>query len=547
MHSALSLTGRRWIIKREKPLAIEEDVVALLAAERGLHDIVHGKMPLLSDPMLFPEMGRAVERIRRAIQDEETVGIFGDYDADGITGVAQLVRYFRRRGGEPVVLLPHRVHDGYGMKRRSVDVLHSKGVKLIITVDTGIVGHQSIEHARSLGIDVIITDHHRPLGGRPPAFAVIHPRVPADFPNQHLSGSGVAFNLVRALETQPTWDGIEEDFVLATIGTIGDVSPLTGENRTLVIHGLKFLQMLPEGPLKEFASFVQAKENVPLTAEDIAFRIVPRINASGRIDYPDVALDALLNGGESLKKLHEFNTRRQALTLEFVTLAEEFVDTQDLFLVVVHERFTHGTVGLVAGKLAQKYGRPALAACCLGGMATASIRSIPQCDVTAILGCDLLRPLLHSFGGHMQAAGCSFAVENLDELRRRLNQAMTERGFSLAELQPTVAIDTEISTQHLSLTFAKSLQRLEPFGQSNDHPLFLLKDVELTAVRCVGSDGKHLQARILGTKVIGFGLGGLAEELETSEKVDVVFSLSCNQWNGREDCQVVLEDARKSS
>ncbi len=541
----LSLTGRQWLLRRDEEFGSADDVVMRLATERQLLDVIQRQQMKLSDPSLFTEMGRAVERIDHAMAENEVIAIFGDYDADGITGTAQLVRFFRRRGIDPVIYLPHRMREGYGMKNHSIDALHEKDVTLIITVDTGIASHEQIERAKSHGIDVIVTDHHHPSNGRPPAYAVIHPQVPDAFPNEHISGSGVAFMLLRALEKGQAWDGIAEDFVLATIGTVADMVPLTGENRTLVMYGLKCLQQLPPGPIKTFADSLRSKE-ANLSSTDIAFRLVPRINASGRMDDPIIALNALLEGGEAIAKLDELNTHRRSFTADLFDQASATLDLSQPFIVLADEKYTAGIVGLIAGKLTEEYGRPSLVAAIVGDICTGSLRSIPQFNIMDALTHPTVKPLLLTFGGHAQAAGCTFALKDLDTLRAALNAVMIDAGFTSDTLIPVLEIDAPVTTDHLSHHFIKSLSNLEPYGQANAEPLFLLRNQTITGLRCIGTDGRHLQCRIGQTKAIAFNFGG--HEPSLSSQPDQTYDIACrftlNKWNGREDLQIVIEDIR---
>ncbi|MBP7114474.1 MAG: single-stranded-DNA-specific exonuclease RecJ [Candidatus Peribacteraceae bacterium] len=538
MTEKLSLSGKRWTLKRNTSTP---DIAGMLRMERGIIDEAQAK---LSDPFLFREMQRAVKRIEQAMKSGETVAIFGDYDADGITATAQLVRFFRRRKIEPVVHLPDRAKEGYGMKIISIDALKAKGVSLIITVDTGIAAHTEIAHANSLGIDVIITDHHRVQGKTPHAYAIIHPDVPSAFPNPHLSGSGVAFMLVRALEKEPSWDGIDIDIALAAIGTVGDLVPLTGENRLLVIHGLKFLQTLPPSPLKDFVDSVRSTG--PLTATDIAYRIVPRINAAGRMAHPLVALEALLEGGEALEELHRLNGDRRSFVEELQEEIIPSITADDAFIVIASERITPGTAGLVAGRLSEKFGRPSIAAAIMGDMAVASVRSIPEIDLMECLEHPSVKKFLKTFGGHAQAAGCTFMASDTDALRLALNAVLLERGISSATLVPTLELDAALDHRHLTMAFARSLTSLAPFGTGNTEPMFLLSQQRLTDLRTVGADNSHLQAKVNGISAVGFRLGPCLTQLNSETSVDLVCRIGINSWNGRESVQLVIEDIRKS-
>ncbi len=521
-----------------------DEVVRLLSKNRGIgfEDVAKGT---LSDPFLFSEMERAVERIERAMKNHETIAVFGDYDADGITATAQLVRFFRRHGIEPVAYLPDRLREGYGMKKVSIDLLKTKGVSLIVTVDNGIAAHAEIAQAAALGMDVIVTDHHRIQGSRPAAYAVIHPEIGDAFPNQHLSGSGVAFMLVRALEHGSVWNGIEQDVILAMIGTIGDVMPLTGENRTLVIHGLKLIAKLPPCPLKDLIDDVS--DGKEITSGDIAFRVVPRINAAGRMQHPLLALDALLEGGDALESLHRLNGDRQSAIEDALSLVRPLVDWSQPFLFSVSDQVTSGIVGLIAGRLTEESGRPSLVASRSGELCTASLRSVPSVDVMTCLEHPLVRPLLLTCGGHAQAGGCTFAFKDAEKIQAGLSRAVSDLGHSVESLLPEIAIDHELPHAHLILSLAKALESLQPFGHANEQPLFLVKNLKVESVRSVGSENTHLQIVFAGHRGIAFRLGSLTDRLAPGSVVDVACALSINAWNGRESLQLMVKDIRLSA
>jgi len=532
----LSLTGRRWVIKNETPVTLDA-CLATLFSERNL-----SHKERLSDPLLFPDMRKAVERIERAIQVKETIGIFGDYDADGVTGTAILVRAIRRRGIDPVVHLPDRMKEGYGMKEASVRALAGKNVKLLLTVDTGIAAHSEIALATELGIDTIVTDHHREQGGRPPAFAVIHPGID-NFPNQHLSGAGVALMLARALEKGQAWGDIDTDIALATIGIIGDVMPLTGENRLLVIHGLKAMQRLRTGPLRDFIDSIRSSK--ALTSGDVAFKIVPRINAAGRMAHPTIALEAILEGGVALKKLHELNGARQELVSSLLEDLLKKVDTSRPFLCIGDARITPGIAGLIAGKMTDRFGKPALAAAISSETAVASLRSIPEIDCMECLVDPSVRPFLSTFGGHAQAAGCTFRATDLSQLHEALDRIVS-RAVDPALLMPTRTIDAILANAP-TVSFAGQIEALAPFGQGNEEPLFLSRQQHLDKIRSVGAEKAHLQCTVGGIKAVGFHLGSLLTSLSPDQPYDCVYIISKDTWNGRETVQLVIEDLRPSS
>ncbi len=540
MNDRLSLTGKRWVMRDESgPLSSRDGVWESLSTTRNLSELQGPEK--LSDPFLFPEMQKAVDRIQQAMKDREIIGIFGDYDADGITGTAQCVRYFRRHGIEPIVHLPHRSREGYGLKESSIRLLADRGVKLLLTVDTGITAHAEIEIAKNLGMDVIVTDHHHGMQCPAAAYATIHPRIPFLTPNPNLCGSGVAFTLIRALENG-VWEGVEIDVVLAMIGTIGDIVPLTGENRLLVQRGLKLVLKLPDGPLKTFFSMTDIRTP---KASDIAFRIVPRINASGRMADPNTALKALLEGGEYLEQLSALNRERQDLVEELAMTVDAKLQKDVLFLTIADTTIPIGIAGLLASRFTESLGRPSLIAAIHGDHCHASLRSIPQVDLREIFSDTAITQYFSSFGGHAQAAGCTFLHQHFPFIRIALQNWMSAHGHTHDLLKPTLSLDAELHPSLLSLDFIKNLETLEPFGEGNDEPLFLLRNVAISDCRRVGTDGAHLQCRIATTKAIGFRFGEYIESLPSS--IDCAVRIGKNTWNGTTSLQLIIEDLRLSS
>jgi single-stranded-DNA-specific exonuclease len=333
----LSLTGKRWIEPLTLVLDGRQSLSQRIAMERGL----------LAPPAqgTYPAMQQATERVHRAIASGECVGLFGDYDCDGITSAAQLVRFFRRQNIEPVVRLPHRVHDGYGLQQESVEWFATQKVTLLITVDTGIASVTEVEQANSLGIDVIVTDHHRPAENIPNAFAILHPSLSPNFPKPHPSGAGVVYDFLFALE-HGQWEGKESDCALAMIGTVADLVPLLGRNRVLVQRGLECLQQLSNCPLADMRDRTKTASST-----DVAFRIAPRINAAGRIDDPLIGLRALLEGGEALSQLDALNEHRQTLMRQCVDDAiRGIADPDSAFLLwTASSEYPHGIIGLLRG------------------------------------------------------------------------------------------------------------------------------------------------------------------------------------------------------
>lgn len=534
----VSLTGKRWRERGTSVSLLPHELAKGLTLLRGVTDC-----PKLSASQFaqFPAFRR---RMEEAVARKETVGIFGDYDCDGVTSTALMVRYFRRRGMEPVVRLPHRVHDGYGIREKHVQEFAEAGVTLLITVDTGIGAPAAVAKAKEAGMDVCIVDHHHAPSSPPVATAVIHPAY-AQGVNDAPSAATICFCLVDALEGG-AWEGRETDIALGMLGTVADVMPLTGANRALVFEGLRALDSLTEGPL--FALRRGANIEGACTARDVAFRIAPRINAAGRMDDPVLALQALLDGGEALRTLERLNAERQdhveelraALWSKLGIGDEALPPTLPPLLFAVSDAYAPGIVGLLAGKLTERTGRPSLVGCVTGDTVTASLRSPLGYHVTQ--GLERAAGLLLEFGGHAQAAGCAFSVGDAPELERALCADVAAQ-VATDSLVPWLEYDAVLEDAHTLTTDAvRSLSSLEPFGAGNPEPRFLLPGVTLSQVRVIGSDGSHLQARIGDVPVVGFRFARHAEHAKGP--LDMVCRLSLNTWNGRTTPQCIVEDLR---
>lgn len=534
----ISLSGRLWRARHGAPSL--EHPVAMTEVLRDVRGLREGT---LLDAKLFSDMPIFVERLNRAVSNGETIGIFGDYDCDGVTSAALWTRALRRRGQEPVVRLPHRVRDGYGLQPRHVDELHAQGVTLLISVDTGITAYEAAERAKALGIDLCIVDHHAAKEPLPTATAIVHPVRALPLPAPP-SAATLSFAMIDAWEGN-VWPDRDTDLALAAIGTVADVMPLLESNRALVVAGLDALSRAT-GPLKELLTLSGIDERC--TARDIAFGIAPRINAAGRMDDPTLALKAVLEGGDSLRELCLLNTQRQdqveILFRSLLTTLGLDTDTvpADLpsFLFAASTDYPPGIIGLLAGKLTEKTGRPSLIGSIAGDTVTGSLRSTPQFSVVDAL--DRARDSLLHYGGHTQAAGCTFSIEKKDDLHRSLLAHATVQ-MTADDLLPSRFYDLSLSSARtLTTDVIHSLRTLEPFGTGNPEPCVLLKGRLLDSARRVGGDSTHLQARIEGIPAIGFGLGRFAEH--TTAPLDVLCRLSVNTWNGKTTPQLMIDDLR---
>lgn len=489
----------------------------------------------LSDPFLLKDMDKAVERILSAIDSGEPMVIFGDYDVDGVTATALLYSHLRGMGANVRCKLPNREGDGYGLSMGIVEQLAEKGYKLIITVDNGIAALAEAKRAKELGVDLIITDHHLPAEELPDAYAVIDPaRKDDESPCKTLCGAGVAFKLCAALDGCAPEDLLEFCGDLAAIGTVADVMLLTGENRTIVKHGLQVLQNSERPGLLALLEASGLGER-PITSENIGFAIAPRLNAAGRMDSAVTALQLLLcedyERAEQLsQQLVDYNLARQQAEQDIMAQAEAQLAQNpqcrnDRVIVVWGEGFHPGVIGIVASRLVERYGKPVLVISLQNGEGKGSGRSIPGFDLhKALSAC---KDILIRYGGHAMAAGLSVEQANLEALRQTINE-FTAREYPMLEMPP-LEMDVAVQLERLSVEDVEGLDYLAPCGNGNPAPLFLLQDALIEGVYPVG-DGRHCRVRLHqgASTLYGVYFGTSVAQLpyQVGDRVDVALSLS---------------------
>ncbi|MBU1089467.1 single-stranded-DNA-specific exonuclease RecJ [Patescibacteria group bacterium] len=538
----LSLLGKKWIFPSENS---RENLIENLKKIRGIEEC--GFHP----PEKLKDLEKAAERIRAAMKNGERILIVGDYDADGVCASVILFKTLANLGSKVSVRLPDRAKHGYGLNAEFVREAKKLGVKLIITVDNGISATQEIELANSFGIDVIITDHHISPDELPNAFAIVNPRQKdCEYPEKNLSGAAVAYKLATTLLNQEpitkNSELIDELLALAAIGTLADVCELSGENRMIVTEGLKKIPRTRNPGLRKILA--NAGLNSKISSEDIGFRIAPRLNAAGRLDSPLIAFQALANkdGEKFADGLEKLNSWRQRLTEKLLAEVEERLGEigAERILIAGGENFHPGIIGLAAGRLAEKYHRPAIVMSGAGGKFVGSCRSpLPEFNITEALRDN--SDLLQKFGGHRGAAGFTLEPKNRAAFEKKMGDYARAK-IKAVELIPRLEIDSQVEERSLSCEFFEELQTLAPFGAGNPEPLFHLENVELAEIRTVGNGEKHLRAKIGKTKItaIGFGLGEFAEELGKRGSADLVFQLSENEWNGNCELQLKMVDLR---
>ncbi len=503
----------------------------------------------LHDPYLLRDMDLAVARIQRAIRDAEPMEIHGDYDVDGTTSTVILKRAIEMAGGKVGFQIPNRFRDGYGMHASKVETAAANGIKLIISVDTGIRAAAVVERALELGVDVIVTDHHLPEGVLPPALAVINPNRPdCAYPDKGLCGVGVAFKLVQALLQSLGWPDDKLRRVLASflkivaIGTVADVVPLTGENRVIVRHGLRGLRDVRNPGLRALLDVADFRDGQIPSATQIAFRIAPRINAAGRMeDARDVVelflTDDVARATSLAEKLHLLNADRQQEEASIVdevlaTCEATPVNDSQAALIFSAPEWHRGVLGIVASRLVERFHRPVFVLSEEGGVAQGSGRSIPSFHLLNAM--DSMPDLFIKYGGHHHAAGLTMDAARVAEFRERFNECAA-RQLSLDDFCPTVTIDACLDLAELHEGIYRDVQQLAPFGNSNPEPLFAILNAEVASAPTLWKE-KHMklmlkqERRTLFFK--GFSLGHRAEELHQGMRVDAAFNLADDQWSG---------------
>lgn len=504
------------------------------------------------DPFILSGMKPAVERIFTAIDKDEKIAVFGDYDADGITSTALLTEVLEELGANVQPYLPER-DDGYGVNTNAINYLKECDVSLIITVDCGIRSPEELKFAQDLGMSVIVTDHHVPGEIIPDVQAIICPRLNGEaYPEKNLSGVGVAYKLAQALFLAKHGSTQRADYWLdlAAIGTVADVVPLLGENRLIVSKGIQNIKFSKRVGLVSLINVAGLKQS-SLNSFDISFGIAPRLNAAGRLDSPQKALDLLLTKSELeagllSQKLDDINRQRQKITHEMQKLAQQEIDENKLIINIFHEDFTSGLVGLVSAKLTEFFYRPSIVGYKGEEFTRASCRSIPEFHITHAL--DKCEHLLVRHGGHAMAAGFTVANENLDQLLVEIEH-IAEEELEIEKLRPKITVDLEYPLHQIPENILTDLDQLEPLGSQNSEAVFLSRGVEVKHARMVGKDENHLKLWLKDKDKtydgIAFNLGYWGKVLPPV--IDIVYSVERNYYNGNIYKQLRIKDLKPSS
>lgn len=556
----------RWICHQadieKKERLVEElkitPLVASLLVNRGFDSPMEAKSFLFDQDQMFHDpfsllgMDKAVSRIQEAINHHEPILIFGDYDADGVTSTSVMMITLRQLGANVQFYIPNRFTEGYGPNEQAFKYAAENGIKLIITVDTGIAAIHEAGIARELGVDLIITDHHEPGPELPDCLAIIHPKLEeGNYPFGDLAGVGVALKLAHALLGEIPNHLLE----LAAIGTIADLVPLVGENRLIVKRGLSLLRRTENEGLRALLKVAGADAS-NIDEETVGFLIGPRLNAAGRLESADIAAELLLTSdsieAETIaEEIEELNKQRQGIVSEITEEAikeveEHFPIEENAVIVVGKEGWNAGVIGIVASKLVDRFYRPTIVLSYdeEKGLAKGSARSIVGFDLFKNLS--TCRDILPHFGGHPMAAGMTLKIDDVAELRTRLNSLaagqLTEEDFI-----PVTKLDSEVEVSEVDLASIEEMQMLAPFGMRNPKPRVMINGATISQMKKIGGDGTHLKL-LLGDKDgstldgIGFGLGHLVDEMSSSSKLSVIGELAINEWNNTRKPQIFLQD-----
>ncbi len=510
-----------------------------------------------TDPFGMTDMRAAVDRIRYAIEHSEPIAIYGDYDVDGVTSTALLVEALQFLNADARGYIPNRFEEGYGLNNNALDELKASGVKLVITVDCGIRSPGEAGHAREIGLDLIISDHHHPAeGDLPPAIAVINPKQKGDlYHDKDLAGVGIAYKIAQALlgnEGQNNAAILNSLLDLVALGTVADLAPLTGENRVLVRNGLKQMRQTTRQGLFSLAAVADVSLK-KVNAGHIGFSLGPRLNAAGRLKEALAAFELLTTkepsrAGQLAQELNIQNRERQNITREMQIQAEEIAmrdDPESYLLFAAHEDFNSGVIGLAASRLTETHYRPAIVATKGAEETRGSCRSIPEFHITDAL--DQCADLLVRHGGHAAAAGFTVKNENLAILVERLKSIAREKLAGM-DLRATLTADVEVSlTEMRGDLYETALRFLEPTGYGNPNPTFIARNVKVKNARTVGADAKHLKLTLEDESgyphdAIGFRLGDWKNKMPS--RVDVLFTYEPNEFNGRVTYQLNLKDIK---
>ena len=556
----LSQPSYSWLVAqllRNRGLVKKEEIEAFLDPAREAN---------FFDPYLFKDMANAVSAVIERVKKQELIIVYGDYDADGVTASALLKETLETLRANVEVYIPDRVSEGYGLNKEALATIAQLGAKMVITVDNGIRNKAEVDYAKSLGLEIVITDHHRPPDAKKdfPECLIIDPHVRGEkYPFKDLSGAGVAFKLAVALIGRSTLTAEQKKVLqdrlldVAAIGTVADCVPLLGENRALVKRGLEILNETKRVGLIELMKTVQLKTNCRLDAWNIAFQIAPRLNAAGRLEHANTAFELLATKNRSeaveiARRLNARNAERQGITDEIVAAVEKGIDPSAEIIISVYDKdkgtdiWNEGVIGLVAGRICEKFYRPAVVITKSGDEYKGSGRSIEDFDlIAAVSEC---QEYLARFGGHPGACGFSLAENNLAAFKKQLNR-IADRELGKADLKPKIMIDAEMRPEEINEKMILEVGLFAPFGAGNERPKFLSRSIKITDIMNMGADGQHIKLKLNNVYTsalfaIGFGQSEKWQDLRAGDIIDIVYFVEMNEFNGRREVQLKIIDIK---
>ncbi len=542
----------QWIITKTKDP--KQSVNDCLLSSRNINDIDAFLNPTYEqfyDPFTINEMEKVVERIISAIYAMEKIVIFGDYDVDGITSTAMLVKFIRELSNNIDYFIPHRLGQGYGLSIQAVNEVLLLKPDLLITVDCGVVSFDEVTLLKSEGVDVIITDHHQSKEQLPDAYAVLcNTRVDNTYKNPYLSSSGLTYKLLQALDTRLSLTkDLDEYLQLATLGLVADVVPLVGENRAMVSLGLKSLKETRVEGIKALFDIAGVNKNEPITTYHLGYMVCPRINATGRMDHAKTAVSLLLENSQRkatllASKFDQLNKQRQ---IEQQRIYDEVldklhkIDDEHGVIILGNENWHHGIIGIVASKVQESTNRPVILLDIKDGIAKGSGRSIEGFDLVKAL--NYCSDYLIKYGGHEKAAGVTLDEENIDNFRSAMNEYYAQLDLSKKH---EIIIDLEISNDDITEEMINELNKLQPYGESNKRPTFLIRNVLFSTTRVIGKDKNHFKGQWY-FDCLTFNCEKYMALLTSNQPYDIVCYPNINVWNNQKSIQLIVYDYQLSS
>ncbi|KKQ94335.1 MAG: single-stranded-DNA-specific exonuclease, single-stranded-DNA-specific exonuclease [candidate division CPR2 bacterium GW2011_GWC1_39_9] len=558
------IKAKKWIVSPEPSInkldEVYDEITAMLLYNRGIEieglarEFLDPDFYNIPDPMIIPGMKEGTSRIIQAIEKKEKICIYGDYDVDGVTATALLMSLFSKIGMEVEYYIPSRIDEGYGLSKKVIQKLAKDGVNLIITVDCGITAVDEVKEANSLGVDVIITDHHEPPTKLPQAISIIHPALKGSkYLTKNLAGVGVAYKLAQAIMEQINYskkvEFLKWSLDLVALGTVADLVPLLGENRVLVYYGLIVLSKTQRIGLKKLfeVSSINPKE---LDSLKIAFQLAPRINAAGRLSHAKEGLELLLTEDEEraevlAEHLSKLNSERQKKTEKILMEAFGKIDNlpDDMKFIVLHSPlWSSGIIGIVASKIVEAYARPVILLEENGEVLHGSGRSIATVDLYKILS--KLESHFINFGGHKMAAGVTLNKSNYENFLEQLHEISSQL-IDSDDLVNLVRIEVRINFSQIDYSLLETIDKFKPFGNGNQAPIFMTEKLLVKYFDLVGKNKNHIKLLLVDESgssfnAIGFGMGDV--EIAPGSIVDIAYKLHLNEWNNKKNIDLVIED-----